>query len=360
MTLLELLACGLLVTLSATMSASEIALFSLSRFQLRYLKENFRPVHRKIKNLLADPGGLLITILVVNEVLNIALTSMITETISKAQITIPLFASGIPTWAFETAIGTLISAPIILLICEITPKVIAARTNQLVATLTVGPLTIIYKVLSPMRYFLTHFIKLFFHTAAPSRSSSLTERSSNKKNNPILKESDFLLLVEEGHKEGAIQETELELIRNVFELDDTSIAEVSTPLPKVLSLTADTTVKDALISIKSQRYSRIPIVDHQRKEVVGILYSKDLLRYKLDFQLSATPISALMRKPFFVNSGMRLNALFRIFKQQKIHMAIVKDPNGEIAGVVTMSDLLDALFEDFFSEAELNESGKQK
>ncbi|MGZ3709912.1 MAG: CNNM domain-containing protein, partial [Bdellovibrionota bacterium] len=79
MSSLELLICALLVAISAFMAASEIALFSLSRFQLRSLKEHFRPSYRMIKDLLSDPGGLLITILVVNEVLNISLSALITS-----------------------------------------------------------------------------------------------------------------------------------------------------------------------------------------------------------------------------------------------------------------------------------------
>lgn len=85
----ETLLCVFLVGISAYMSASEIALFSLSRFQLRTLKENFRPRYRKIKNLLADPGGLLITILVVNEMVNIALSAIITEAVAYSHWQVP-------------------------------------------------------------------------------------------------------------------------------------------------------------------------------------------------------------------------------------------------------------------------------
>src|SRR4051812_16521975 len=102
---LGLLACLLLICTSAFMSASEVALFSLSRFQLRYLKENFRPVHRKIKRLLSDPGGLLITILVVNEVLNISLSALITEAISESHFK-PLQQVGfVPEWTLQMLLG---------------------------------------------------------------------------------------------------------------------------------------------------------------------------------------------------------------------------------------------------------------
>jgi putative hemolysin len=351
MTSLELLVCGLLITLSACMAGSEIALFSLSRFQLRTLKVNFRPVYRKIKLLLGDPGGLLITILLVNEVLNIALSALITRAVVRSQFEVPKNLSFIPHWAFETLLGILFTAPIILILCEITPKVIASRINQLVAPLSVGPLTVIYEVFKPIRFILKYLVRV---VSPRWHRNGIRNRSGNTNSTDltILKESEFLLMVEEGHKEGAIQESELEFIRNVFELDDTAVSDVSTPLSQVLSLSYNTTVKAALVSVRNNKYSRIPVVGPNKKEVVGILYSKDLLRVKLQAESISSTVATLMRKPFFVSPTMRLNALFRKFKQQKTHMAIVKSENGDVVGVVTMSDVLDALFEDFLSDDE--------
>src|SRR6185437_13467379 len=99
---------------------------------------------------------------------------------------------------------------------------------------------------------------------------------------------------------GAIQENEMELIRNVFALDNTTVGEIATPLSKVLSLSMNTTIKGALNAVRSQKYSRIPVTGNNRKEVIGILYSKDLLRSKLQPDASSTSIASLMRKPFFV------------------------------------------------------------
>jgi CBS domain containing-hemolysin-like protein len=347
MTSIELLICVMLITFSAYMAASEIALFSLSRFQLRSLKENFRPSYRKIKKLLSDPGGLLISVLVVNEVLNIALSSIITGVISRSSIHAPQQLAFIPEWAFHMIIGTLVTAPIILLFCEITPKVIGAKINQVVAPLTASQLIFLYEVFKPIRSILKFVVRII--SSSTNKKCEDAPHGGESKE-AILKESDFMLMVEEGHKEGAIQESELGLIRNVFELDNTPVAEVATPLAQVLALTSNTTVKGALVAMRSQRYSRIPVISNNRKEVVGILYAKDLLQSKLQPDTLSGTIATLMRKPFFVSPSMQLNTLFRKFKQNKIHMAIVRGANGDILGVVTMSDLLEALFEDLFSE----------
>lgn len=345
MTSLELLTCVVLVLLSASISASEIALFSLSRFQLRSLKENFRPTHRQIKRLLSDPGGLLITTLVVNEILNIGLSTLITGIVTQSGESLTHRIDDWPKWAMDLLFGTLLTTPLILFFCEITPKVIGSKMNQLISTASAGPLLSLYRIFRPIRLILKQVIRLF----SPSQHPAPTQEH-------ILNESDFLLLLEEGRKEGAIQEGEIELIRNVFELDNTLVSEISTPLSKVLTLPSHATIKGALATVRNQRYSRIPILDSQKKGVVGILYSKDLIRSKLSAETPAPSVASLMRKPVFVNSTMRVNALFRKFKQQRIHMAIVKNANGETLGVVTMSDILDSLFEDFFPDEEDIES----
>ncbi len=340
MTTLQFSACVLFVLVSAIISASEVALFSLSRFQLRSLKERVRPLtYRRIRRLLQDPGGLLVTLLAVNEIVNIALSTVITGAIGKWN------SDGLghfENWVIHFFLGVLITTPILLLLCEVTPKAIGARANLLVAPLSAAPLTLVYELLKPLRLALTRIISLF-------------SRQPKTKEPAILKEVDFLELVEEGQKQGAIHQNEVDLIKNVFELDDTTVQDVLTPILEVQPLPAQTTFRQALVAMRSSRYSRIPVASTKdgkgRREIVGILYTKDLLKAKLQPELLDTPVSDIMRKPPIVNPGMQLNALFRKFKSQRSHMAVVRRANGETLGIVTMNDVLESLFEDLFEDA---------
>src|ERR1041385_3362934 len=118
--------------IASFMAASEIGVFSLSRFQLRSMKETFPSGYRKIKQLLSDPGGLLITILVVNEVVNISLTTLITGAVTRLRAESPFAGQAFllfPSWAADTLCGMLVTALIVLFFGEITPKVIAAHAN---------------------------------------------------------------------------------------------------------------------------------------------------------------------------------------------------------------------------------------
>jgi putative hemolysin len=349
---LQLLACAILIFLSGCISASEIALFSLSRFQLRALKERVRSLtHRRMRRLLQDPGGLLISLLVVNEVINISLSTVIAQAVAQ---TTQQFWSDSTHWVIDLLLGIAITTPILLLFCEITPKAIGARANQLVAPLTVGPLTFIYDAFRPLRAILSWIIALLSRVSpagAPGERGKGPEAA-------ILKEAEFLELVEEGHKEGAIHQNEVDLIKNVFELDDTRAEDVLTPMAQVSTLPADTTYRQALAAMRTTRYSRIPIIDQDgsgggvRRTIAGILYTKDLLKAKLEPALLDTPIRDIIRKPPIAGPHMQLNALFRKLKDQRSHMAVVQRPGGEILGIVTMSDVLDSLFEDLFDDGD--------
>jgi CBS domain containing-hemolysin-like protein len=120
-------------------------------------------------------------------------------------------------------------------------------------------------------------------------------------------------MLEEGHREGAIGQSELELIKNVFEFDDTTVATILTPISQVQTLGAKTPVRAAIQAVRSQNYSRMPVTGRDKKDVVGILYAKDLLRAKLH-PVAGVPdatIDTLMHKPLFVPASLRLNSLFR-------------------------------------------------
>jgi putative hemolysin len=325
-----LLVLALLLT-SAFLSSAEIALFSLSRVQLRLLRERLRGQYKKIKMLLMDPGGLLITILVINEVVNVSLSTVFTKLISNHPSWLDSQLHGLPIWLRDSLLSALITTPIILIFCEITPKVIGARANELVSTLTARPLAAIYEVFAPIRIFIRSFLK---------KTPGIGLEDS------VLKESEFMMLLEEGRKEGAVQASEVELIRNVFDMDDMTVAEILTPLSRVTSMPSSLTLKEALVFARSHSYSRIPVYQGQKRQIIGVIYAKDLLQVKLDSKLNTESVTELMRRPVTVQSTMRLSSVFRRFKQQKTHLALVQNAKKECLGIVTLNDVIQALFEE--------------
>jgi putative hemolysin len=167
---------------------------------------------------------------------------------------------------------------------------------------------------------------------------------------PLLKEQEFLYLLEEGHREGAIRASELELIRNVFELDDTAVSEIYTPIAQVATIPAGITGREALQRFKGKRYSRVPVVDATAHKVIGILFTKDLLFQKMNPIELNHPIDAIVHRPLIVAPSTRLNVVFRRMREMRAHMAVVETKPGHAVGVVTMHDVLDAIFEELFVE----------
>lgn len=343
MSYLEILLCIGLVLCSAFLSSSEIALFSLSRFEQRTIRDTHKEAYRLIKKLLSDPGGLLITVLIGNELVNISLaaitTGLVTQIISEEHR--PSWASDWPLWLLHTFWGILITTPIVLLFCEITPKAVATRANQVVARTFVYPLYYLYIAFSPFRWVLR---------TLGSTSKKGGYFGSAKEEAPVVRESEFLTLVEEGHRTGAIHETEVDLIKNVIELDSTEAIEVATPLARINTLPQTATLGQALQSRLKTQQIRIPITGKSTNQIVGILHTKDLLRAKLNPDMQSLPVSTVMRKPYFIPPNIPIQTVFRRMKANQLHVAVVTNPSDEALAILSMDDILDELFDDLLEE----------
>tara|TARA_Y100000590_G_C15740299_1_gene1020040 strand:+ start:3419 stop:4372 length:954 start_codon:yes stop_codon:yes gene_type:complete len=305
---------------------------------------------------LGDPSGVLTSIIVTNEIINVAFTTIVESAISRNwyrwkdsfYFLKNWFAS---EWILQLIAGTFITTPIILFICESSPKVIGARMNQLVAPLTSRLILILYRFLFPVRWFIALLLK---------QISNLVEKfvETSPQENRI-KETEFLILAEEGHREGNIAESELDLIKKVFDLDDTKIKNIYTPIDEVFSLPSHMNVEQAMINLKNKDLSRIPVYEKTKDKIIGVIYLKDLLTAYIDPDFSKKNLSMIMHKPYFVNTDTKLNALFRRLKQNKKHMAIVQTQDKNI-GIVTMRDILDEMFDELLPEEFDKPSGPKK
>ncbi len=349
MTFIEFVICLALIGVSAFLSGAEIALFSLTKFQIRSLRDRARGPYRYVKKLLADPGGVLGTILITNEVANIGISALTGRAIGRnpylAQLA-ELIPPVVPRWILDTAVGILITTPIILLLCDVTPKTLGARANYVIAPLTVKPLHLLYGLFAPVRALLNRVLRIF--NAAPPASLPAPTGDTEA----LVKQNEFLLLLEEGQKEGTIQESEVSLIKNLFELDRTTVDAISTPIAQSQCLLAKTTIGNALSAMRGAMNSRIPVLSQDRKQVLGVLYAKDLIEIRFNGELLGQPITTLMRKPLLVPANTKLSTLFRKMTQQKNHIALVLGPNGDSKSIVTMTDIFDELFEDVLPDSD--------
>ena len=319
------LLCLLLISFSFVLSSSEIAIFSLSRVQLKKIKDQSEPIFRKIRILIQDSLGLLITVLFFNEIVNIALGAIITS-----QVVEPLDLN----FKLQTFLGVMISTPIILICCELTPKVVATRANQLVISIFLPVVYFLYRVMKPFLY----FIQLFM----PAKQ--LRELHQ-------LHEEDFIILAEEQTETGHLHETELELIKNVFEMDDMRVDQLATSMKKLITIPANYTLEQASQTLmRDKLYSRVPISGKYKEDIVGVLNTKDLVELKLNAAMKTENVMTIAKEPLIVSSSLTTEALFRKMKGKKIQVAFIKNQQGKITGMVTLQDILDVLIEEAFEE----------
>lgn len=313
----------ILLGFSAFFASSETSLFSLSRVQVQHFRKFSPHIHQLVDFFLTRPRRTLVTILVGNEIVNLSTTILITS----------FYSHLLPdaSWGKITLYTLATSAPLIMIFGDITPKTMAVRYPiEFVKTNTLL-LRFIYIIISPIRIiFATIGGKLISLAAGnpPDKTKDVTEE-------------DIKILVQEGAEEGVIGKEEQKIIFNVFRFGDTTVSQVMTPKERVISLPQGLTVSELIKKIKEYPFSRIPIYKDSPDNIVGILHTKELLKIK---DVNAEPPVDIVNKPLFVTSEKSLEGLFKEFRNQRTHMAIVVDNQNQILGIVTMDDILEELF----------------
>lgn len=313
-----------LIFLSAFFSGSEMALFSLSSVKLR------RMISRKEKNanlvakLKSNPQRLLITVLIGNNLVNIAAASMATV------IVYDIFKSN--TVGITTGIMTLI----ILLFGEITPKSFAIKRNERISRLVAKPIYIIEKILCPIIWI---FEKLY-----PKKGLRA----------PIITEEDLRIMASVGVQEGTVQQTEAELIKKVFQLNDITAEDVMTPRSFVYALKETERLNNIEDKIINSPVSRIPLYKKSIDHITGILYKDDALSY-LAKKESNIMLKKIAREVIFVPESMFIDKLMQEFQTRHIHMAAVVNEYGEVVGIVTLEDILEELVGEIADEKDISE-----
>ncbi len=317
--------------LAALSAAAETALTSVNRIKLRNLAEEGDAAARRVVRLLERPQIFLSTILVASNVAVIVASTVAT-----------LLAFDV--FAGAEVVSTLLLALIVLVFCEITPKTAAVQAPERWARVLVGPVEALAFVLRPVIAALTFItggiVRLFGGQAV--------------RHGPFVTEEELRLLVEVGEEEGVLEEDEREMIHNVFELADTAVREVMVPRIDMVTVEAEATVEEAMTLIIQGGQSRIPVYDDSIDNIIGVLYAKDLLRVVASDQHPAA-VRTLVRPAYFVPESKRLDDLLRELQQQRVHMAIVVDEYGAVAGLVTIEDLVEEIIGDIQDEYDKEE-----
>jgi CBS domain containing-hemolysin-like protein len=310
-----------LLFLSGFFSSSETALFSISRSKAKFLAKKKNRFDLLIKKMKDNPHRLLSTILIGNNLVNIWASALATA------IAIQIFSNNV------VGIVTGVMTFFILVFGEIIPKSIAAKNNILIARIVIYPLYWCSLIFFPLIVMLNFIPRI----------------TGKIKSAPVITEDELKTIVEVTEEEGEINGEEREFIHNIFKLDDTSASEIMTPATDMFAVDADKPLPLSLI-IKSG-FTRIPVYENNLRNIIGILNIKDIFR-----QCAAGGGSVntrkIMSRPYFIPESKKLNGLLKQFKNRKNHMAIVVNEHGDVAGLITLEDVLEELVGDIVDETD--------
>jgi putative hemolysin len=328
---LDVLLLGALLGISAFLAGAEAAYFSLSRLGSAHREPEESPGHALLTRILRDPRDLLITLLVGITLVNIAASALATE------VATTLFGPG--------GIGIVIPVMVFLIVVfgEVLPMTIAVGTPHRFGLLLARPVLALQWLLSPVRFVLGAFTRLVSRTADGEGVAKAA-----------ITEAELRTLVEVGHQEGVVQRKEREMIHGVFELGDTTVAEVMVPRTDVFGIDVATPSDRLLPAIRANLHHRVPVYEGSLDHVLGILQVTELLPYYAGLP-SNFDVRAHLAAPYFVPQSKRADALLREFKAKKLRTAIVVDEYGGTAGLVTLEDLLEEVVGEIRDEFESEE-----
>lgn len=217
---------------------------------------------------------------------------------------------------------------------ELAPKSIAIRYPANTTFTIAWPLRVFYFVFKPVIWAMNGFANMLLNLVSIKPIHG----------NEIHSEEELKMIITESHEGGAIEETERELIQNVFDFDDRRVWDILTSKKNIVTIPADYTIGEAMTLAIKEGYSRYPVCGSDLDDIKGIIYTKDLMKSIMESDANEhKPILSLCRNAYFISASKKIKDLLKTFQNKRIHLAIVTDEVGDISGIVTMEDILEEL-----------------
>ena len=314
------------VALSAFFSASETAFTSVNRVKLKTMMQNG---HKRAKTALAlaeEYDKLITTILIGNNIVNIAASSLATS----------LFLVLLNNQTnLATTVSTVVMTIVILIFGEVSPKAIAKESPENIAMTFCPVLKLLCTIFTPFAFFFSQLKKLLTKIFKTEDGESFIEE-------------ELMTMVDEAESEGDMEHHEGELIRSAIEFnDDRDVLSVLTPRVDVTAIEDTATMDEAAELFRVSGYSRVPVFHEDMDHIVGILNEKD---FYLRQHEGCTDITKIMKPPVYAPSTLKLSKLLKLFQAQKTHLIIVLDEFGGTEGIATMEDVLEELVGEIYDE----------
>jgi len=339
---LEIAGILLLVLLIGYFSACEVAILATRKSRMQELADNGDRKAAAVLGFQNNPEGFLATIHV-GFVFSLILASGLAGMIGFQHLSPALASSEIPwirSGSVYISLGVIVLSTgfLVVVFGQLVPKSLALRYSTLVA-LQVAPsmrfFAVVFRFPARVLVFASNLVLGLFEDRTTFSESRMSEE-------------EFKLMLEEGTKAGVIDKTEHELIESIFEFTDTTAKEVMIPRPDVVALDVDTKPETIVKIVLEEGYSRLPVYKGTIDNILGIVYTKDLLGM-IEYR-NLILLHDVIRPAYFVPETKRISQLMRELQQQRSHMAVVIDEFGGTEGIITMEDILEEIVGEIHDE----------
>ena len=313
----------ILVGFSAFFSASETAFSSLNQIRLKSRAEDGDSSAARVLNMAEQYDKLLSTILIGNNIVNIAAASIGTI----------LFTQMLGAERGAT-VSTIVLTIIVLIFGEVTPKSLAKEMPEKVATAVSPFLVLLMALMTPLTWLFTQWKKLLGHFVHSGEADTITE-------------GELMTMVSEAENDGELTDRESELIRSAIEFDDVEVEEILTPRVDVVAVEDDIPLEEVAQTFAESGYSRLPVYHGTIDNIIGVVHEKDFYIARLK---KATKIDDLVVPTLYTTGSTQISQLLRTLREQHHHLAVVVDEYGGTEGIITLEDILEELVGEIWDE----------
>ena len=324
----------ILVVLSALLSGSEVAMFSISNKQRFDLEDQNKNANKRVLTLLKEPKKLLATILIANNFINVSIVMASNFVFNN------LIIDGSISDTMNFIIQVIVITFLILLFGEVIPKVYANNYNLKFSKFMAIPLQLLKKLFYPISQILVNSTNLIDKRIEKRKESIQANELEHALNLTV---------------DSVDNEDEKKILEGIVKFGNTDVKQIMTPRTDVISFEITTPFNELMSELKEIKYSRIPVFEDSFDKIKGILYAKDLLGKMNEKKNFKWP--NLLREPKFVPENKKLDDLLKEFQEEKTHIAIVVDEYGGSSGIVSLEDVLEEIvgeITDEFDEEDVN------
>lgn len=349
MGLVELFIILVLILINAFFAASEIALISLNDNKIRAMAQQGHRKAKIILGLLGEPSKFLATIQIGITLAGFFASAFAGESFAGdlaaylILLGVPLAPSVLST--ISLIVITLLLSYFQLVLGELVPKRVAMKRAESMAMLAATTLMVLSKVTAP-------FVKLL--TGSTNLIVRLFGIDPNA-NDEEVSEEEIRMMLDTGTEMGTIQPIEKLMINNIFDFDNLTVDEIMTHRIHVVGIPVEADQQTVAELADKEQYTRFPVYEETIDNVIGILHSKDLLRYLRGGEQENWNLQEMVTPPHFVPMSRKTNELFEEMQQNRIQMAVIVDEYGGTAGIVTMEDLLEEIVGNIYDEHDSEE-----